>query len=87
MPVMDGAELVQTLRWDKEPVEIIAMSVAVERTPWGFRRAVPVVGANITIGKPFYPAELQAAISSLRPPTAEATMPCAAQEAEEVQIC
>src|SRR5690348_11618826 len=63
MPVMDGTEFIAMLRRDKEPVKIIAMSVTVERTAWGFQRAVPVLGADVTIGKPFYPAELRTAIS------------------------
>jgi CheY-like chemotaxis protein len=63
MPVMNGAELVEALRRGEQLVKIIAMSVTIERTPWGFRRAVPLAGADATVGKPFYPAELRAAIN------------------------
>src|SRR5690348_8501699 len=65
MPVMEGAEFIRELHRGEPTPKIIAMSVSVERTAWGTRRSLPVEGADITIGKPFYPAELRDAVSRL----------------------
>jgi two-component system, chemotaxis family, chemotaxis protein CheY len=68
MPVMDGGEFIREAHRIDPSAHVIAMSAMVERTAWGFCRAAAVTGADATIGKPFYPAELQSIIGRLLSP-------------------
>jgi CheY-like chemotaxis protein len=68
MPVMDGGEFIREAHRIDPSAQVIAMSATVERTAWGFRRTAPVGGADATIGKPFYPAELQSIVGRLLSP-------------------
>lgn len=63
----DGIETIVQLKKKHPDVPIIAMSGGGYGEPQGYLRMASMLGANVTLEKPFLPAELLAAVSRLCP--------------------